>query len=98
MMKQEILEQLEINECERGNILLSHDEEPWMNAWLRLLGDKWLQISYRPCNYPALDVSTVNISDEDLAEHIRTEFEGGLWYASKMNIEGVELDEYGKVA
>lgn len=84
--------EFEINETERGNIYLAHVEENWHNAWIRVAGDdRWLQISIRPCNYPALDVSTVTITDEDLAKHIREQFGGGLWIALKMNIEGVEV-------
>lgn len=83
-----------IDATERGNILLAHDEEFWLNAWLRLPGEnQWLQISYRRENYPALHVATVTITDENLAAHIRKEFGGGLWYARKLNIEGVTVED-----
>jgi hypothetical protein len=78
---------------ERGNIYLVHIEENWHNAWINLFGFLWLEISIRPCNYPALNVACVSISDEKLAEHINKEFGGGLWKAMKMNIQGVKLDE-----
>jgi hypothetical protein len=82
-----------IDENERGNILLAHDEEFWLNAWIRLPGkDEWLQISYRRENYPALEVSTITVTDEALATHIRKAFGGGLWHARKLNIDGVEVE------
>lgn len=81
-----------INANERGNILLAHDEEFYLNAWIRLPGkDQWLQIAYRHDNYPALEVSTIAIADETLAAHINKEFGGGLWSVRKLNIEGVKV-------
>jgi hypothetical protein len=78
---------------ERGNILLAHNEEPWINAWIRLQGELHLSISYRNCNYPALHVSTVTVTDSELADHINREFGGGLWTARKMSINGVYIGE-----
>ena len=83
--------------CERGNILLIHDEENWMNGWMRLAPKLWLQVSYRPCNYPALNISAASVSDEELAAHITKEFGNGLWFASKLNLDGVELSSDGHI-
>lgn len=89
---------LNVAECERGNILITHEEEFYLNAWLRLDGkDQWLQVSYRSDNYPALNVSTVTVTEEELAAHIRKEFGGGLWYVRKMNIKGVQIDDHNHV-
>lgn len=88
----------QLSVTERGNILLVHSEENWINAWIRLpepdikLKDRakpWLEISFRDCNYPALNVQTIEVTDEDLAKHIRKEFGGGLWSVNKMNLAGV---------
>ena len=62
----------ELDATERGNILLVHNEEKWINSWIRLPEPhRWLQISFRDCNYPALNVSTIEVTDEALAAHIR---------------------------
>lgn len=83
--------------CERGNIWLTHTEEDYHNAWFRLEGDFWLQVSIRPCNYPGFEVNTVAISDRRLAAHIRKQFGNGVWRAMKMNLDGVALDGDGLV-
>ena len=89
---------LDVAECERGNILITHEEEFYLNAWVRLDGkDQWLQVSYRSDNYPALNVSTVTVTEEELAAHIRKEFGGGLWHVRKMNIKGVQIDDHNHV-
>lgn len=83
----------DLDATERGNILLVHNEEFYLNSWTRL-GDgpnRWLQVSYRADNYPAFTVNTITTSDEELAAHIRKEFGGGLWTARKLNIEGVKV-------
>lgn len=83
--------------CERGNIYLMHTEENYHNAWFRVGDDHYIQLSIRPRNYPAIDLSLIKISEEKLAEHIRKEFGGGSWYAMKLNIKGVETDSHGVV-
>lgn len=86
------------SQCERGNIWLVNDEEPgWHNAWIRLQGDIWLEISIRPENYPGLTVQTVQTSNEKLAAHINREFNGGNWLARKCNIDGVEIDSHNRI-
>jgi hypothetical protein len=82
-----------INASERGNILLAHDEEFYLNAWIRLPDSQWLQIAYRNDNYPALEVSTITSTDEALAAHINKEFGGGLWSVRKLNIDGVNVKD-----
>jgi len=79
----------EIDETERGNILLVHDEEKWINSWTRLPNGRWIQVSFRDCNYPAYNISTIKATEEELAAHIRKDFGGGCWTANKMNIDGV---------
>ena len=85
--------QPDINASERGNILLVHDEEFYLNAWIRLPDSQWLQIAYRNDKYPALEVSTINITDEALATHINKEFGGGLWRVRNLNIDGVNVED-----
>lgn len=82
-----------INASERGNILLAHDEEFYLNAWIRLPDSQWLQIAYRSDNYPALEISTITSTDEALAAHINKEFGGGLWSVRKLNIDGVNVED-----
>ena len=85
-----------INElCERGNILITSREETRVNAWLRIPDHMymWLQISYYPCNYPALYVSTITTTEKALASHIIRKFHGSEWAVLKMNLEGVRLDD-----
>jgi hypothetical protein len=84
----------QLNACERGNILIVHTEENWFNSYIRLgEPNQWLEISWRPCNYPQLNIQTIEVTDEKLAAHIRKEFANDLWVAAKMNLEGVTLDE-----
>lgn len=78
-------------ETERGHILLEHVEENYLNAWITILGPLRLEIAFRTDNYPALVVQTVNVTDEELAVHINKEFDGGLWYVRKCNIDGVNI-------
>ena len=77
---------------ERGGTLLQHSEECWINAWIPLEKDNtWLQISYRDCNYPALDITTTTITKEELAKHIIENFgedvKDGLWIVKKCNLD-----------
>lgn len=75
--------------CERGNTLLVTGEGN-MVAWLDLLGDQRLQVSWCPDNYPALNVTVVTLTDAQLAEHINTRCGG--WLIRKCNIEGVNVE------
>lgn len=87
----------ELNETERGNILLTHDEEFYLNSYTRLGDNRWLEVSFRSDNYPAYNVQTINVTDAELSAHITREFGGGLWYARKMNLDGVKIDESNHV-
>jgi hypothetical protein len=80
--------------CERGNTLLETGEGN-MVAWLDLEGNHRLQVSWCPDNYPALNVSVIELTDEQLAAHINDKCGG--WLIRKCNIDGVN-DENGSVA
>jgi hypothetical protein len=79
---------------ERGNILLTGDDGN-MVAWLTLEGDRRLEVTFNPGNYPALNVGVVTLTDEQLAAHINGNLGG--WHVRKCNIEGVNV-ENGYVA
>jgi hypothetical protein len=85
------------SDCERGNILITHEGENWHNAYFRFGNEFWLEITYRPCNYPSLNVSVIKLDDKKLAEHINKEFGNGLWIAQKMNIAGVNVNKDGYI-
>jgi hypothetical protein len=76
--------------CERGNTLLV-DDDGNMVAWIDIdmSFNRRMEVAFTPDNYPALSVGIVQLTDEQLAKHIRTKC--GDWYARKLNIEGVEL-------
>jgi len=80
--------------CERGNTLLTDYEN--MVAWLDLEGDTRLEVAYNPGNYPALNVQTITITDEDLAKHINENLQ--YWLVCKCHIDGVNIDANGEVA
>ena len=82
-------------ETERGNIWIINTEDNGMqNAYIKLVrNDEWLEIITRPSNYPGLCVSTIRMSEKELAKHITSEFGGGSWLSRKMNIDGVCLTE-----
>lgn len=89
---------VDFSETERGNIWLVNSDSPGdQNAWLRLGGNRWLQISTRLENYPGMNVNVIEATDEALAKHIRKEFGGGNFYARKMNLDGVEVDNEGNL-
>ena len=77
------------NECERGNTLL-HDGNGGFVAWFVQEDDQLLEISYQPDNYPKLNVNTVELTDEQLAEHINQKCQG--WTIDKLNVVGVNVD------
>ena len=72
--------------CERGNVLLSCGSD--YVGWMRLGKGLWLEVSLCPDNYPALNVATIERTDEQLAEHIRTKVG---WTVHKLNLEGCEV-------
>ena len=83
-----------LDETERGNIWLTNKEEHWDNVWIKLSDDYWLEIQIIVDNYPGLTVKTVEVSEEDLADHINAVFgNNDSWFVRKMNIKGVEVDD-----
>ena len=78
---------------ERGNTLLATDDN--MVAWLTLEGNLRLEVSWTPDNYPALHVRTVELTDEEIAKHIRQNCGG--WYVRRLNIDGVQTDRNNEV-
>lgn len=81
---------------ERGNVLLTGDEGE-LHAYLRLpFKGYWLEISYRPQNYPSLNVASLKISDAKLAAHINQKLVG-MW-VRKGNLEGLNVDKEGQIS
>ena len=79
---------------ERGNILLD-DSEGGFNAWMRLPGDNlWLETTYRPSNYPSVNVGVIEATDKKLAAHINAECKG--MRICKCNIEGVTQEPFNE--
>lgn len=86
----EALALLELDETERGNIWLTNEEGACNhNVWIRLVGQKWLQIAIRPENYPGLAVNTITVTDAELAAHINKEC-GGM-VVRKANLDGLQV-------
>lgn len=81
--------------CERGNALFNSQDSGDFTAYLQKPDKVWLEIDYRQGNYPALNVAELEITEQELANHINTRLGG--WYAAKCNIEGVKLDESNQV-
>ncbi len=80
------------NESEKGNILLVDVNGTFnVHAFIRIEDDYWLEVRYYEDNYPSLVVKTMKSKETELAERINEEFDG--WFAKKLNIVGVEVDE-----
>lgn len=80
---------------ERGGVLLTTDDGGFQ-AYLTIEGtDEWMEISWRPDNYPALHTTTLTATKKQLAEHIRKNYVG--WTARKMNLPDVPLDHNAEV-
>lgn len=89
---QQTLAAFELDETERGNIWLTNEEGACNhNVWIRLHGQKWLQIAIRPENYPGLTVNTITITDAELTAHIHKTCDGMV--VRKMNLPGVRVDD-----
>lgn len=80
---------IEINDslCERGGTLLV-TEDGSMVAWLPV-GDKFLEVTYNPDNYPALNVVPTDLTEAQIVKHINDNLVG--WYVRKCNLEGVRV-------
>lgn len=88
----------EFHETERCNVLLTGTEEFRLNAWIRLRDDVRLEITYRPENYPSLELRVVTVSDKKLAEHIQKTCVGML--VRKLNPDiypNIRRDEDGRI-
>ncbi len=75
-------------EDEKGNVLLVSSHEDSWNAWLRLGGldsDLRLEISWRPDNYPSLNLCLIQCSDEKLYQHLVDKFNHD-WIVRKLNL------------
>ncbi len=84
-------------ESEKGNILLLHTEECYLNAWIQLeTSDRWLEISFRSGNYPSLHVATITVSGTELSRHIRKDFDPDEWVVKSMCLDGV-ADTSGRI-
>lgn len=80
---------------ERGGVLLTNDDGGFQ-AYLTITGtNEWQEIAWRPDNYPALYVSTITATEEELTAHIQKTFVG--WIARKMNLPKVRLDHNAEV-
>jgi hypothetical protein len=80
---------------ERSGVLLSNANGGFQ-AYLTVPGTgEWKEISWRPENYPALRVSELIVTDDELAAHIQKNFVG--WVARKMNLLKVHLNKDGEV-
>ena len=91
----QVLANLDYAQCERGqNLFTETDGNGDFTAWFAI-GDLWLEIDWRQNNYPALNVRIKPISELDLATHINENLRG--WFASKCNIQGVNLNSAGFV-
>jgi hypothetical protein len=89
----ELPELLAIGMTERSGTLLLCEGE--FNAWLPI-GDfpgctEWLEISWRPENWPSLNVQTVKTTEAELAKHINANM-GGFLIISK-NLCGLNTVE-----
>jgi len=80
--------------CERGGNMFV-DEDRNFNAWLPLDGG-YLEITFRAENYPSLNTAFVQMSEAELATHIRENLVG--FFVRKCDIDGVYLDHQGCVA
>ena len=75
---------------ERGGVLLSNDHGD-MQAWIPLEAEnEWREISWRQGNYPALRVSDISSTKEELGKFIQQNYVG--WNVRKVNLPGVHFD------
>jgi hypothetical protein len=80
---------------ERGGVLLVNDAGGFQ-AYQTIPGtNEWKDISWHPENYPALRVTDLTATKEELTAHIQQHFIG--WTARKMNLTKVALDDNAEV-
>jgi hypothetical protein len=77
---------------ERGNTLLVNGYQ--FAAWLELDENLHVEVTWNPSNYPALNVSTVPLTDEELADHINRKLQG--WDIIKNNLPEGLINEDGE--
>lgn len=73
---------------ERGNTLLTNDDS--FMAWMKLEPNLWLQVSWFPENYPALNIHSFEATEQEVAKMIQT-FSG--WMVRKINVDGVKIND-----
>ena len=81
----------DFNESERGNTLLTSLDSMDFNAYIALPGGGYLEITFRAANYPALNVSTLDIVEEELVKHINSKL-GGM-FVTRGNLVGLNMDK-----
>lgn len=86
-----LLEFSDINNTERGNNLFVEKETGSIAFFSKVDEVNFLQFTYTPDNYPAVDMRIVEISEKRLCMHINENLLG--WSANKCQLEGVILDE-----
>jgi len=88
-MKIEIEETLD----EHGGTLLV-DDDGNMVAWLPI-GNGFLEVSYNGDNYPALNVSPCDSTEQEIVDHINKNLGG--WYVRKCNLKGINVTNDNEV-
>jgi hypothetical protein len=82
---------------ERGNVALSGVDFD-VNCevlWVIDDGKAVLEVTFNSGNYPAWQITSCNITSEDLAKHINKNLQG--WYVRKGNIDGLNIDDDGTI-
>jgi hypothetical protein len=72
--------------CERGNTWLQDNDNHVF--WAHLDGDRWLESTVTPGNYPGFFVRVIETTEEKLAAHINKNCQG--WSINHLNIKGVK--------
>ncbi|BCL73966.1 hypothetical protein TUMSATVNIG1_59520 (plasmid) [Vibrio nigripulchritudo] len=70
---------------ERGANLFVSSEGSNMCFFKKLDDNVYFQFSFTPCNYPSVESGVIEISEEQLIEHIRTNCGG--WFARKCSLD-----------
>jgi phage-related protein len=78
---------------DRGNTLLVRNES--MVGWLEVKRNVYLEVAWNPDNYPALNVTMIERTPEEIVEHINKNLTG--WFVRKANFNGIRRDVNGIV-
>lgn len=81
---------------DRGNVMLTCEDCDDFSFYGRLPSGGWLEVTYRLGNYPKVNVAALDISDEQLAQHINDKLQG--WFVDKANVNGLNIDQAGCIA